>query len=128
MQTHIVKKEGFNFAFDENACALCAGNCCIGESGYVWVNKDQIEDIANFLKLNQDEFKDKHLRKVRFKYSLKEIKVDDKNYICEFFDLASKRCQIYDVRPTQCRTFPFWDHFINNTKEVEEECPGILRL
>jgi Fe-S-cluster containining protein len=123
-----VTKEGFNFAFNESACATCDGNCCIGESGYVWVSKEQISDIANFLDLNKDDFIDKHLRKVRFKYSLKEIKVDEKNYICEFFDLSSKRCQIYEVRPTQCRTFPFWEYFINNTKEVEEECPGILRL
>ncbi len=125
---NIIKKEGFNFAFDPKACESCEGNCCIGESGYVWVKGDEIEKIASFLSLDEDEFKRKHLRKARFKYSLKEIKLDEKNYICEFFDLKSKRCQIYEVRPNQCRTFPFWEHFINNTKEVEEECPGILRL
>ncbi len=124
----IITKEGFGFGFDPTACASCEGNCCIGESGYVWVNKDELRSIAEFLDLNIDDFNDKHIRKIRFKNSLKEIRVDDKNYICEFFDIATKRCQIYEVRPTQCRTFPFWEHFINNIKEVKKECPGILHL
>ncbi len=124
----IVKKEGFNFAFDPGACASCEGNCCIGESGYVWVNPDELKAIADFLQLNEEEFVQKHIRKVRFKRSLKEIKLDETNYLCEFFDLASKRCTIYEVRPSQCRTFPFWEHFINNRREVEKECPGILPL
>ena len=126
MQSNIVSKAGFSFSFDSLACFTCEGNCCIGESGYIWVNPKEIEDIANFLNLDSVDFKKERLRKVRFKYSLKEIKIDEKNYICEFFDLTLKKCLIYEVRPNQCRTFPFWDHFINNTKEVKKECPGIV--
>jgi Fe-S-cluster containining protein len=125
---NIIKKEGYNFAFDANACYECEGNCCIGESGYVWVNKSEAKEIASFLSLSYEEFVKTHLRKVRFRHSLKEVEVDKNNFVCEFFDLVQKRCQIYEVRPSQCRTFPFWDHFINNKKEVEKECPGILPL
>ena len=125
---NIVKKDGYNFSFNVDACQSCEGNCCIGESGYVWLNKNEAQQIANFLSMPYEEFVKTHLRKVRFRYSLKEIVVDESNYVCEFFDLNTKRCKIYDVRPKQCRTFPFWEHFINNTKEVEKECPGILPL
>ncbi|MFB1032365.1 MAG: YkgJ family cysteine cluster protein, partial [Aliarcobacter cryaerophilus] len=33
-----------------------------------------------------------------------------------------------DYRPTQCRTFPFWEYFKNNEKEVYKECPAIKNI
>jgi len=125
---NIIKKEGFNFAFDQNACIECEGNCCIGESGYVWLTPKEIELISEYLNMSEKEFIKLHTRKIRYKRSLKEIMLDEKNFVCEFFDLKNRRCLIYEVRPNQCRTFPFWEHFINNRSEVEKECPGILRL
>ena len=38
------------------------------------------------------------------------------------------RCGIYEVRPVQCRTFPFWPEFMDGgewTDEVRELCEGI---
>ena len=34
----VIKKNGYNFSFNPTACESCAGNCCIGESGYIWIN------------------------------------------------------------------------------------------
>jgi Fe-S-cluster containining protein len=48
------------------------------------------------------------------------------NYACIFFDLDKKQCSIYEARPKQCRTFPFWEHFKTNIKEVIDECPAIV--
>jgi Fe-S-cluster containining protein len=121
-----IKQEGFAFAFNPAACQSCEGNCCIGESGYIWVTPIEIKNIATFLDLSETDFREKHLRKIRYRYSLKERQVGQ-SYECEFFDINKRACSIYDVRPSQCRTFPFWDYFKTHIKEVEEECPGIIR-
>jgi len=119
-------KDGFNFTFNPSACDTCEGNCCIGESGYIWVTPAEIKAIAIYLELEEEDFREKHLRKVRYRYSLKERHVGE-SYECEFFDIHKRQCSIYDVRPNQCRTFPFWEHFKTHIREVEEECPGIIR-
>ena len=125
---NIIKKEGFDFAFDPNGCDTCAGNCCIGESGYIWINKSEIENLAIHLDMNIDEVGFNYLRKVGYKYSLKERQLAKDNYACVFFDLEKKCCSIYEARPTQCRTFPFWDYFKENKEEVFKECPAIKKL
>jgi len=48
----MIREEGYNFSFMPSACVSCGGACCIGESGYIWVNYKEIEDIANFLGLS----------------------------------------------------------------------------
>lgn len=124
----LIKKEGFDFAFDSKACETCAGNCCIGESGYIWTSKKEIENIALHLKLSLEEFKSKYIYRVGYKYSIKEVKLDENNFACCFFNLQKKQCLIYEVRPVQCRTFPFWDYFKENIDEVYQECPGIKKV
>ncbi len=125
---NIIKKEGFDFAFDPSGCDTCAGNCCIGDSGYIWINKNEIENLANHLNISIEELGLNYLRKVGYKYSLKERQLAKDNYACVFFDLEKKCCSIYEVRPTQCRTFPFWDYFKENKEEVFKECPAIKEL
>ena len=123
----LIKKEGFDFAFDPNGCFSCKGNCCIGESGYIWVNANEMEEISAFLNISIKSFKNNYVKKYYNGYSLKEIK-NKGEYKCIFFDKSIKRCEIYPVRPKQCKTFPFWDHFKNNLEEVQQECPAIIKL
>jgi len=122
----IVKKEGFDFSFNPKACEECGGKCCTGESGYIWVTPLEIDKIANFLNLSSEEFKKNFLIKVGYKFSIKEKKLDKNNYACWFFDEKTSKCLIYEVRPNQCKTFPFWDFFKTNKEEVKKECPGII--
>lgn len=124
----LIKKDGFNFAFDPNGCNSCNGNCCIGESGYIWINSKEIEELAKFLKISIEELKNRFLNKIGYKYSIKEIKLSANNFACYFFDLEKKQCSIYEARPTQCRTFPFWEYFKINEQEVYKECPAIKKL
>ncbi len=125
---NILKKEGFSFAFKSSACDTCSGNCCIGESGYIWINSLEIQKLAKHLVLSVDELSLKYLRKVGYKYSIKENKLQENNYACMFFDLEKKQCSIYEARPIQCKTFPFWDYFKSNIQEVKNECPAIIEL
>ena len=120
----LVSKEGFSYKFETTACENCHGACCTGESGYIYLNKKEILDIASLLKLEVAEFKNKYLYKTNYKYSIKEIKRDDK-YDCVFFDYQTAHCKIYQNRPTQCKTFPFWDYYKNRVKELKIECPGV---
>jgi Fe-S-cluster containining protein len=126
MINDVVVKEGYNYKFKPSSCDECGGRCCTGESGYIWAKYAEIEAMAEFLNLSIEEFASKYLKKVKHRYSLVEKKIDDDNYACIFFDTASAKCDIYEVRPLQCRTFPFWEQFKNDEDEVRKECPGIV--
>ena len=122
----IVVNKDYPFKFDDAKCATCEGNCCIGESGYIWITIEEIEKLALYLNISVEKvFKD-YLVKYGYRFSIKEKKLSENNYACIFFDTNIKKCTIYDVRPTQCRTFPFWEHFKTNIQEVKNECPAIL--
>lgn len=125
---NIIKKDGFSFAFKPSSCDSCAGNCCIGESGYIWINPKERENLAKHLDLSVEDLASKYLRKVGYKYSIKEKQLEENNYACMFFDLDKKQCSVYEARPIQCKTFPFWDYFKTNIQEVKNECPAITEL
>ncbi|RXK08087.1 YkgJ family cysteine cluster protein [Halarcobacter bivalviorum] len=124
----LIKKDGYDFAFNPKGCETCNGNCCIGESGNIWVNKEEIERLKNHLNISLEELSKSYIEKRGYKYSIKEVKLAEDNYACIFFDLEKKQCGIYEARPTQCRTFPFWEYFKKNKEEVIKECPAIETL
>ena len=126
--SNLIRKDGFNFAFDPKGCNTCAGNCCIGESGYIWINQKEIQSLALHLNLSIDNLKFRYLNKIGYKYSIKEVQLASNNFACCFFNLEKRQCSVYDVRPVQCRTFPFWDYFKENEEEVYKECPAIRNL
>lgn len=104
-------------------CTQC-GNCCTGAPGVVWVTDDEIKDIAEALDKTIGEIKLFHTRIVGGRVSLKEFANGD----CTFFDAATRRCAVYGARPTQCRTWPFWNSNLQSPADWQEagrECPGI---
>jgi Fe-S-cluster containining protein len=121
----IIKKEGFSYGFNPLACNSCGGRCCIGESGYIYVTKSEIQKISELLGLDINEFASKYLFKKGYKYSIKEVKYGE-SYECVFFDRELNGCKIYEARPNQCATFPFWDYYKNRIEELKQECPGII--
>ena len=124
-EASVIGKEGFTYRFNPESCKQCEGRCCNGESGTIFVNKDEIQAISRFLKMETSEFIADYLKKVSYKFSLKEIKANH-NYACVFFDSKRNQCSIYPVRPNQCRTFPFWDYYKDKPEELGRECPGVL--
>ncbi len=123
--SNIIKKDGYKYAFNADACASCEGRCCTGESGYIFVTKKEIENISKLLNLSVNEFGVKYLYKKGYKYSIKENIFGD-SYECVFYDRSNNGCKIYEERPLQCRTFPFWDYYKSRVDELKEECPGII--
>lgn len=107
----------------EFRCTGC-GHCCTGGPGYVWVTRDDIETLARGKGLDRDAFARRYVRRVERHYSLTE-RPDGS---CVFLDEAKERCTVYDARPTQCRTYPFWPHIVDSRAAWEHEaaaCPGI---
>lgn len=110
-------KDGLKFK-----CSGC-GDCCTGAPGYVWVNKAEIEALARRIDVSVDDFIRDYTRKVGIRYTLKEFGNGD----CVFFDNRSRHCEVYEDRPRQCRTWPFWKSNLSSPKAWEqtcEECPG----
>ncbi|MEJ2154645.1 MAG: YkgJ family cysteine cluster protein [Desulfobacteraceae bacterium] len=113
------------YFFDQGlrfGCRQC-GDCCVGEPGTIYVSPPEIEAIAAFLHLPVDEFTHQYLYPFKDSYSIDE----DAQGRCLLFDDG---CAVYDVRPLQCRTFPFW--FSNLRSEAQwrraaRQCPGIGR-
>ena len=122
----MLEHKDYRYKFDELKCLMCDGNCCIGESGYIWITNKEIQELANYLNISIEELEQQYLFKAGYRYSIKERQITKDNYACIFFDLNKKQCSIYDARPTQCRTFPFWEYFKNNIEEVKKECPAIV--
>ena len=122
---NIITKDGYPYGFDSRACQTCQGRCCTGESGNIFVNKEEIENIAKQIGYELKDFYAKYLRRVGYRYSIKERLVAG-SYECVFYDSAINGCTIYNARPSQCITFPFWEYFKTNIDELKDECPGIV--
>ncbi|SHO80646.1 FIG00469387: hypothetical protein [hydrothermal vent metagenome] len=125
MNNSIITQDGYEFGFDSNGCQNCNGFCCRGESGYIWINFNEIERLAKYLNISREELSIKYLKKVKHRYSLIEKKLGVNDYACIFFDEKLNRCGIYEARPNQCKTFPFWQQFKNDKEGVSKECPAI---
>ena len=125
--TKLIENSTYPYSFDASACEACGGHGCIGDSGYIWVKYQEIEAIANFLELDIKDFAIIYLKKIKHRYSLIErYRKEKEDYACIFFDETMSRCSIYSVRPSQCRTFPFWEQFKGDKDAVKKECPGII--
>lgn len=104
-------------------CRRCSG-CCRGEPGYVWIGKDEIAQMADYLLLPVEEFSTNYVRQVGYRYSLKELPGGD----CILWGGVDKGCLVYPVRPVQCQTFPFWSINIETETDWErasKRCPGV---
>lgn len=103
-------------------CTQC-GNCCSGAPGVVWVDDQEIAQLANTLEMEIADFTHKFTRRVGRRISLVEYPDGD----CVFLDPQKRNCMVYSARPIQCRTWPFWDSNLETPaswQETCEKCPG----
>ncbi len=124
----MITKEGFDFSFDPDECSTCGGRCCIGESGYVYITTAEIKKLSEYLGVSIPELHKNHLTKERHRFTINEMKYDDLNYTCIYFDMKKKQCSVYEARPQQCRTFPFWDHYKIEKDVVFYDCPAVKMM
>ena len=119
-------------------CSQC-GNCCTGGPGYVWISDEEIGRLAKHLNISRAAVIEKYCRRIGRRYSLKENRTPQDNYDCVFLKEIPMRgrdgtpgvkriCTVYEVRPLQCRTWPFWDGLLGSKKKWDEagkRCHGI---
>jgi uncharacterized protein len=110
-------------------CLGC-GNCCSGpDEGFIWVAKEEIELIADFLKISIRQLRQKYLKRHGFRTTIVENHITKDCIFLKVID-GRQQCLIYSVRPNQCRTWPFWHSNLSSPdiwSKVTKKCPGINR-
>lgn len=109
-------KDGVRFSCQGSGkCCLSRGNCT-----YVYVTLDDRRRLAKHLGLPTAQFTREYCRKEDDQFHLA-----NQAPACRFLD--GKRCSVYEARPVQCRTWPFWPENMTprTWKGVAEYCPGI---
>jgi Fe-S-cluster containining protein len=121
-------RDGLRFS-----CTMC-GNCCTGPEGVVWFGAEEGRAMALRLGLAEDDFYRLHARRVGGRWSLRERVLDDGRHDCVFLDreaIPGKAvCGLYEDRPAQCRTWPFWPENLTSRKawqaaKKRAPCPGM---
>lgn len=102
-----------------------SGKCCTshGEFGFVYLTPKDRKRMAETLGLTLGEFKKRYCDRTDGNWHLKER---PDNPDCLF--LKGKSCTVYEGRPNQCRTWPFWPEVLGAkawSKEVAAFCPGV---
>lgn len=102
-----------------------SGKCCTshGEFGHVFLTLEDRKRFAKVLNMRAGEFTKKYCDQLGPVWKLRE---EAGNPDCIF--LKDKRCSVYEGRPTQCRTWPFWPDVMNAKSwktEVASFCPGV---
>ncbi len=104
------------------SCTAC-GNCCKsrGEYSHVYLREEEAERMASHLNLTLEAFMDAHAQIDEGWIILKPGLTQ-----CAFLQEDGK-CGVYEARPVQCRTWPFWDVNLKQETwegEVNPTCPG----
>jgi Fe-S-cluster containining protein len=87
------------------------------------VTNVEIAALAEELGMEVERFEREYVRKIGVRKSLKEYRNGD----CYLFDGTTRKCTVYESRPRQCRTWPFWDSNIRTPEAWAatcEVCPG----
>lgn len=100
-----------------------SGKCCAARDdyGYVYLSFRDRKRLAHFLGMCPADFTRTYVEKADGLFHLKNPDAD-----CPFF--KDNRCAVYEARPHQCRTWPFWPENMNRStweKEVASFCPGV---
>jgi Fe-S-cluster containining protein len=110
-------REGLRFQ-----CTEC-GKCCTGAPGAVWVKEEDKKNLCQLLEVDALTLEKQYLRRLDGRWALQELLP---KYDCVF--LEGKRCRIYQARPLQCRTFPFWPGAVASKQSWQHAatyCEGI---
>ena len=102
-----------------------SGQCCRnrGYYEYVYLKLKDRRRLAAKLGLKTLSFTKRFTEKTDGYFHLKQFEGD-----CPF--LKDRRCSVYEARPTQCRTWPFWSDNMKTSvwkKYVVPYCPGVGR-
>lgn len=89
---------------------------------------NDIKRISTHLKLTTQEFKDKYLF-----YDKKDGDWMNKKQPCQFLNLTTNKCNIYEIRPEDCAGFPHLKKkkitdYIHVHQQNIEYCPATYKM
>lgn len=101
-----------------------SGKCCVsrGEYGFVYMTLKDRKRMAKVLGQPLTKFTEKYCAKTDGVHHL----IDGDGPDCLF--LINGKCSVYEGRPDQCRSWPFWPEVMTAKrwkKDVEAFCPGV---
>lgn len=105
-----------------------SGKCCTshGEHGSVFLSAADLKTFVSYFKTTPKKFKQIYCEPQQRDDDVVRLKDAEGTEDCIF--LKNKKCSVYEARPTQCRTWPFWpDHMSPKKwkKTVVDFCPGV---
>lgn len=111
--------------WDEVNCLSCA-NCC--KKMTPTFTPQDLQRISAHLHMTVDAFKEKWLYKER----KKDGDWMNRKQPCQFLDLKTNFCSIYEVRPVDCAGFPHFykkfDDYVHVHKVNLEYCPATYTM
>lgn len=106
-------------------CTQC-GECCWTRGAYshVYLTTGDLENLAKATGTTVKEARERFT----FRDENGWTELDFSGGRCVMLNADTNLCTIYDLRPTQCRTFPFWPEMIRRgawTAEAKRICEGV---
>ncbi len=112
------------------SCTMC-GNCCSGDGGYVLFTDEEAAALAKRFGVDVAEFLERYTHDTMVGRSLRE-RPREGGYECIFLDREKfpgrAVCSVYEDRPAQCRTWPFWKSNLAGPwtwGKAAKTCPGL---
>jgi len=106
-------------------CQPNCGRCCDQPGGIVYLSPDDAERLAEHAGLDVEAWLERDTRKTfDGRYVLKSREEDG---VCIHLN-EQKQCSIYEVRPQQCKAFPWWGENLATSAAwgtTKTACPGI---
>jgi Fe-S-cluster containining protein len=120
----IAIKAGSN-VWDGIDCLSCA-NCC--KTMTPTFTSTDIKKIASYLQISSDEMKKRWLKKERGTGNWL-----NKTTPCQFLNLETNMCNVYEVRPADCAGFPHLTKkrmvdYLHVHKQNLDECPATFKM
>jgi Fe-S-cluster containining protein len=106
-------------------CTRCS-RCCRHTPGYVFLSRSDVERLCGFLNVVRNDFERLYCRHVPLGIATRISLTEKPNLDCVFWE--SEGCSVYEARPLQCRSFPFWSSSLAGKAQWEgiaRDCPGI---
>lgn len=105
-------------------CTACS-KCCRHEPGFVFLSSKDILHLMCATGLAFKEFLVKFTRTVDLGTGLAISLLETARFDCIFWNDG---CSVYNARPLQCSTYPFWERIVESRESwmaEAEDCPGM---
>ena len=120
-----MSNEGFYQAGLRFECTRCS-KCCRHTPGYVFLSSSDLDVLSAALGMDRQRFLREYCRRVPLGMARRISLKEKENLDCILWENGG--CSVYEARPLQCRSFPFWSGCVSSPEEWEihaRQCPGM---